>query len=144
MTAASLTFTGGVAFNFVLAKTDSGWPLSDPDSIEEVLETKGVNGRRWREIFEQHRPFTMVSISEYVDWNAAVNAAGDMRKAVRVYPFAKLIYSHPIRIQGWMDVKCSMVVPVPVNGLLSGAVASSMGSSIRATWILEHTGGFPL
>jgi hypothetical protein len=139
--AGSLTFPGGTMYNFVAFATDVGWPMDAPDSVEEDLDTSGVNGRRWREIFQQHRPFTLSTLSECSDFNVAVNVSDDMRHSVRLQPFARLIARHPIRIEAFVNIKVRGVTPRPINGILAGGSAN-MGATIRALWVLESTGGF--
>lgn len=142
MAGASLIFPGGTTYNAVAFTTDTGWPLDEPDSIEEDLDTHGVDGRRWREIFLQNRPFTMSTLSAYSDFDAAVNASLNMRASVRRQPFARLIARHPIRTDSFVNIHVRGVTPRPINGVMAGAVDASMGASIRALWVLEPTGGF--
>jgi hypothetical protein len=137
-----MTFAGGLMFNFVSGKTDTGWPMDQPDSIEEALDTNGVNGRRWRELFVQHRPFIVSTLSQCSDFNEAINVANSIRYNVRRFAFARLIWRHPIRVQAYVNVHVGSVNPVPYNGPLAGDVAANMGAAIRTLWMCEATGGF--
>jgi hypothetical protein len=60
----------GKSISFLVARSDQGGPNFEPVPQEEVLETPGVNGRRWRVIFRQYermRFFTVTDCTNYAD-----------------------------------------------------------------------------
>lgn len=136
---AATLIINGSSFPFLTAVTDRGWPLDTTDMQEEVLESPGVNGRRWRSVAEQHRAFVFRTLAGVADFKAAVDLANAYVNAVRINPLARLLVSSGTRADSWINVHISAADPHPVNGVVGGD-ATGLGASVVTSWAAEHTG----
>jgi hypothetical protein len=64
--------TNGGRFDFLTAVTPNGSPLVEALHQEEELIVFGVNGRRWRTIYDQYEPFTMETSADTTSYTTAV------------------------------------------------------------------------
>ncbi|MBA3622964.1 MAG: hypothetical protein H0W48_00540 [Methylibium sp.] len=135
---ASLTIDG-FAFGFVTASTDSGWPLDLRAVEEEVLESPGVHGRRWRTVFQQHRPFRLRTLAACTDFGAAVELARSYMAAIQRSSFARLTMNTPSKSRTWADVHVAGCDPRPAPGPVVGPGVTNAGASVLCVWTLEHT-----
>lgn len=65
-------FYKGKSMSFLVARSDQGGPNFAPVAQEEVLETPGVNGRRWRVVFRQYERMRMVTITDCTNYADAL------------------------------------------------------------------------
>jgi hypothetical protein len=137
---AVMTMTGGgVTLSFIAAQSDDNTFLFKlPVVTEEVLETEGVNGRRWRTKYEQMTPAQVETISASLNWAAAVAEAQNHRDMVGslvslVWTAGGSTYSHK-------EVHVSAVISRPIAGaVVGGGASSSSAAFVRSSWILEPT-----
>lgn len=59
-------------FQFITLNTPGGAPLVEALHMEEELTAEGVNGRRWRTIFDQFEPFTVETLADTTSYTLAV------------------------------------------------------------------------
>lgn len=64
----------GTSIAFACVQTAAGTINDKPVTQEEEHITPGVNGRRWRDLFEQYEPFEMVTYVECADYGNGVIA----------------------------------------------------------------------
>jgi hypothetical protein len=62
-----------VTLDWIAASTPDGAPEFAKIQQEEELTTPGVNGRRYRTIFEQYRPFDVECFSDHASFDVALD-----------------------------------------------------------------------
>jgi hypothetical protein len=58
---------------FITATTEGGSPLSELVHQEQELLAEGVDGRRWRTVYDQYVPFQMQTVMDATTYTIAAN-----------------------------------------------------------------------
>lgn len=132
----SIRFNSGPTFTFLAMVTPNGAPLSVARIIEEVLETPGVNGHRWRTVARQHRAFPLRAIAAANDFAAA--------EALQNAYLTALLGSQTVTLTdddtALAGMHVSDVDPIALPGQIVGAGAGSSSlASVSSTWLMEYT-----
>lgn len=135
---ASLRMTGGGSsetFTFLTLTTDSGYVLDQEMIEEEVLETAGVDGRRFRTMFKQHSPTPTRTVAAAASFGDAVILANSYRKAKG--RIGSLSITAGARSET-IVVHVREVDAQPRAGQVVGAAASSGNTAhVLCTWVVE-------
>lgn len=125
---------------FLIARTQTGWPIDQREIDEEELRSKGVDGRRWRDESYQQMPFDMETVQDYSAYVTGVIYA-------RTYKFlkgkiVKLSVTIDARPYNFNYVHVLGVTPRVVKGQAfgTGALGASGGCIVYATWSLVNMG----
>src|SRR4051812_1888817 len=120
-----MTIAGGSAAMSFLAfqAEDNSFLFKLPMPVEEILETEGVDGRRWRTKHEQMMPTKLETIAEASSFAVAVAAAQGHRAFKGTLVGLIMVaggttYTHK-------DVHVADVQARPIAGAVVGAGASS-------------------
>lgn len=135
-----LTMTGGpVSVTFLAAQSDdNGFLFKLPETIEEALDTEGVNGRRWRTKYEQMIPSRLDTLSGCTNFATAVAEAQFHRNLVGT--LVSLTWVVGGATYTYKDVHVSAVMARPIAGTVVGGGASSgLDAHVRSSWVLEPT-----
>lgn len=129
--------SGGVSIPFLAIQTPSGMIDDQIMAQAEELTTPGVNGRRWRTLFEQYPRFEMHTFTEVTDHAAGValkrKAESLTQKNVR------LNATIGTATYAYIDVHVSAVSAVVTSGTVAGAGASTGTAYLEIAWQVEMT-----
>jgi hypothetical protein len=137
---ATMTMTGGgLALSFIAAQSDDNTFLFKvPVVVEEVLDTEGVNGRRWRTKYEQMTPAMVETISACSTWVTALAEAQYHRNMVGT--LVGITWTAGGSPYVYKDVHVVSVISRPIAGaVVGGGAATNSAAFVRSTWILEPT-----
>lgn len=129
----------GLVFNFLAAQgSDNIFLFKLPITMEEVLETEGVNGRRWRTKFEQIEPQPIDTIAESLNFTTAVALAQEHRSLKGT--LVNIMWIAGGSTYSFRNAHISAVVARPIQGVVTGGGASSSSTChVRTSWIIEPT-----
>ena len=143
-TVGTLTF-GAKTLNFVIARTSDGFVSELVQSVTEEMTSPGVDGRRWRTLYDQFPTFTMETVSDATAYADAIQYHN------RAQSFKNELCKMTLTIAGtnytWSDVhvndvsSAAVAAPVVYSGSASGVahmlarwelVMTSMDQKIKA------------
>lgn len=142
MSAGSFAFrsgnTGGYVFPFLAIKSVDGFPYDQPMIQEEVLETAGVDGRRWRTVNKQHETRVFETVSDYTSFALAVQDAKKMLRSKG--GLGSLSITAASAGYFFTDVHVQDVRAIVSPGAAVGTGANSASAAtVRATWSVAFT-----
>lgn len=127
----------GISLPFVCANTPAGMIDDTPITQAEELITPGVNGRRWRTLFDQYPSFQMTTYHEVTHYDAGVQmkrkAEGLVQKLVTLSVTIGGV-NHPLK-----DTHVSAIAVVVHPGPMAGDGVGSGQAHVEITWQLEGT-----
>lgn len=125
-------------FSFLTFLSETGFPLSTAVTEEEVLETPGVDGHRWRTVYKQHGPIVAETLVACATFGDAVITANAYRKAKGGLCTVTLTAGN--RTEVFRNVHVADVRPIARPGQVSAADASSGNQAhVYCQWTLEMT-----
>jgi hypothetical protein len=138
MTATISLPSGSEVFSFLVARTDAGHLLDQCSIEEEILETEGVDGARWRTIRLRHREFqitTVTGCSTFAD--AVISAKSYLKAKGKLCSYTNsaggVSYSY-------QNLHILDVAPVPTAGTVTGGGASTgLQAHIVTVWTVIPT-----
>lgn len=137
MSAALKITDGSETFSFLTFQSDSGYLLDQEMIQEEVLETPGVDGQRWRTMFKQHTPTTAETVAACASFGDAVITANAYRKAKG--RLGTVTITAGTRTESF-SVHVADARPTPRAGATVGGGASSGNTAhVLCTWVLIPT-----
>ena len=133
MALGSMTYAGG-NLQFLVVRTDSGYIDEQLiDSTEELI-TPGVDGRRWRTIHGQFPHFRVSTVTECVNYAAAVKAKGTAERMVNtIATFSAVIGGNSYNFQK-MHIDSVQCVAVPGPVVASGSTGGA--AHMMAEWVM--------
>lgn len=130
----SALYPASPALSFIIARADGGWPYDQRQVMEEELSSPGVNGRRFRTVFDQFPETTVETLSSVTNYTAAVAEArqhllckGRLARLSVVVGGATLTYP---------KVHILDCAPVARVGSVVAADLTGAGASVACTWRL--------
>ncbi len=126
----------GMTFGFAAAAFDP--PGSAPDQWmeeQEEMQDVGVDGRRWRRVNFQFRPFRLLTLTDGASYDI-------MLQAKRSYELLKgAIGNLAVNLAGtdyrWKNVKVTDIIPALRAGVMVGQFASSTSlATLAGVWSL--------
>lgn len=132
----TIRFNSGPTFTFLTMVTPNGLPLSVARIMEEVIETPGVSGHRWRTVSQQHREFPLRAVAEA----ATIAAAGILANSYLTAMLGSKTVSLTDGITTLSGVHVTDCDPIAIPGqIIGGGAGSSSLASVASTWMLEYT-----
>ena len=126
----------GETFSFLTFLSETGFLLSTATVEEEVIETPGVDGHRWRTIFKQFTPTTVETLVACASFGDAVITANNYRKAKG--GLCTITLTGGGRTEIFRDVHISDVRPVPRAGQVTATEASANNQAhVYCQWTFE-------
>lgn len=114
-------------FSFDTFLTPDGWAAYIAQHVQEELTTPGVNGKRWRTVFDQAPQLQARCVSAQADYATAVATAARLRETVGRYANIVLTTGAlAIKLKVYIAAAPSTALPGPVVVAGSGATASGV------------------
>ncbi len=121
-------------FQFITMVTPYGAPLVEALHMEEEIMAEGVDGRRWRTIFDQYQAFTVDTLMDATSYTLAVQLREFYRQSKGTFGRLTLTasdYTMAFRIHIIdVDARC-----MPARTVGTGVTANAV-AAIMATWTL--------
>jgi hypothetical protein len=138
MTATLTLPSGSEVFTFLVARTDAGHVLDQAAIEEEILETEGVDGARWRTIRLHHREFKITTVTGCSTFTDAVVSAKSYLKAIgKLCTYANAESGVTYTYKNLHILGCE---PVPTPGAVTGGgAASGLTAHIVTVWTVIPT-----
>ncbi len=139
MAAAMTIVAGGVSVSFLTVRfAQAGFLHPVPTLKAEILETPGVNGRRWRSQGYQMEPATLECLADGTTWAGAITLCNSLRSLMGF--FGQVTLTTGGTPKTYKDIYISSVEATPVIGNVTGNGASANSTAhVRAILVLEVT-----
>lgn len=133
-TESSIVNPGTQFFQFITMMTPGGSPLIESVHMEEELLAEGVDGRRWRTIYDLFQPFTAETFADATSYTLAVQLREKYRQAKGTFgrlsiTAADYTTNFRVHILG-VEARCS-----PARTVGTGVTANAT-AAIMASWTL--------
>jgi len=129
--------TGGT-LAFLTAVAPTGFPLTLFSHQEEELTTPGVDGRRWRTVFDQAAPFTLDTIQDCATYSAAMTLAETYHRTRGRLITLTATIGGTTRTFSRLHILDVTVRATPARTVGSGVLAGAT-AAVVATWTLVGT-----
>lgn len=141
----SISFNNSAAFLFNGVASPEGVPVDIAKLVEEILESPGLSGKRWRALGYQHEVFQFITISAAASMVSAVALKRSMLLAFQASRTCRLIITIPSFTYTFLNVKIDACRPTPRPGqIVDAANGGSAGdASVLTEWAMQFT-NFPL
>lgn len=126
-----------IGIDFLVAQTPAGMIADQAIPQAEELTTPGVNGRRWRTLFDQFPSFEMTTYTEVADYDAGITRKAQAESLIQ--SLCRLVVQIGNHQHTHRNVHVSAALVILHPGPLVGAGAGNGQAHMEVHWQLELT-----